>query len=102
MYDYSLQQALLPNLITLASVLDAVPLEAGHPAIASAQPTVVYNLITEWAGFSPLDATSFMYDNFVKQTTTLAWMNPGYDNAANVSDILLAFFLSTFLNVWFL
>lgn len=63
-----------------------MPLQDGHPAIASTSPTMAFDLITEWEGFSPLDATSYMFDNYVNQTTTLAWMNPGYDNAAKVSN----------------
>jgi hypothetical protein len=73
-------------LITLAAVLNAVPLEANNPAISSTQPTMVLDLTKEWGGFSPNAATSYMYDNYVNQTTTLAWMNPGYDNAAKPSD----------------
>lgn len=63
-----------------------MPLQDGHPAIAATSPTMAFDLITEWEGFSPLDATSYMFDNYVNQTTTLAWMNPGYDNAAKVSN----------------
>lgn len=86
LFSYSTQQALVPNLITLSAVLDAVPLEASSPAIASAQPSMVYDLTTEWSGFTPNTATSYMYDLYVNQTSTLAWMNPGYDNAAKPSD----------------
>jgi hypothetical protein len=45
---------------------------------------MIYNLITEWSGFTPLNATSFMFDHYINETSTLAWMNPGYDNAAKV------------------
>jgi hypothetical protein len=84
-YDYATQQALVPNLITLTGVLDAIPLEANHPAIAATPSAhLVYNLITEWSGFTPLNATSFMFDHYINETSTLAWMNPGYDNAAKV------------------
>ena len=71
-------------MVTLAAVLAAVPLEATDPVVASASPNLVFDLTTEWKGFSPFDATSYMFDNYINETSTLAWMNPGYDNAAKV------------------
>lgn len=76
-YNATAQQVLTPNIVTLAAVLDAVPLEDGHPARDGAE--LVYDAVTNWDGFSALDATSFMYDNHVNETTTMAKMNPGYD-----------------------
>lgn len=85
LYDYATQQQLLPNLITLAAVLDAVPLEAGDPAL-SADAALLFDATAEWAGLTPLQATEDVYAKYVSNTTTLAFINPGYDNAANPSD----------------
>jgi hypothetical protein len=91
LYDYATQQALLPNLVTLAAVLDAVPLEAADAALilgagAGAEPPVmVFDATAAWAGFTPLQATEYMFVGHVSETSTLAFMNPGYDNAADPS-----------------
>ena len=77
LYDYDSQKALVPNLITMAAVMDAVLLETGHPAMAGS--SMVYDAVTEWSGFSGLDASKYMYSHYINDTTTLAWMNPGYD-----------------------
>jgi len=82
-YNYKDQQVVVPNLITLAAVLDAVLLEEGHPALVGA--TQVYDAVTEWQGFSGLDASEYMYTHHVGATSTLAWMNPGYDGFANAT-----------------
>jgi hypothetical protein len=83
-YDYLTQQALLPNLITLAAVEDALLLEKGQFDVATA--SLVLDATAAWAGMSALEATEYVYDRYINDTTTMAWMNPGYDNAANPSD----------------
>lgn len=82
LYDYSSQQALVPNLITLAAVLNAIPLEASSSFLKKTT-NQVFDLTATWATFSPLDATSYMFNNYINETSTLSWMNPGYDNAAD-------------------
>lgn len=77
-YNFSAQQALVPNLITLAAVLAAVPLEVGSPLLPPA-PAVTFDATKAWAGFAPLDATRFMYAAFARNTSGLAKMNPGFD-----------------------
>lgn len=76
-YDYKTQQALLPNLVTLAGVLDAVPL-VENPTSATTAATMVFDAEKEFGGFSPHDATSYMFENYASQTTAMAKMNPGY------------------------
>ena len=73
------QKAIIPNLITLAAVLGAVPLDAGSPLLPSPPPATVFDAATAWAGFSPLAATEYMFARFAANTTTLAKMNPGWD-----------------------
>ncbi len=108
LYDYKAQQALIPNIVTLASVLDGVPLEASDPNVGKYP--LLFDATTEWTGYTPLDvsllfrfyiiycradnlpfvyeikATKYMYDRYVNNTSTLAWLNPGYDNKANATN----------------
>jgi hypothetical protein len=83
-YDYTTQQALLPSLITLASVMSAPLVESNYAVPSSA--VLIFNAAEQWAGYTPLEAAQYVYNNFINSTTTLAWMNPGYDNAAKPSD----------------
>eukprot|EP00929_Paragymnodinium_shiwhaense_P016108 TRINITY_DN124298_c0_g1_i1.p1 TRINITY_DN124298_c0_g1~~TRINITY_DN124298_c0_g1_i1.p1 ORF type:complete len:564 (-),score=71.71 TRINITY_DN124298_c0_g1_i1:169-1860(-) len=76
-YNASSQPLVLPNIITLAGVLDAVPLEASDPAIGHAPR--VFDAVARFAGFSAYDATLYMYNGFANRTTTMAKMNPGLD-----------------------
>jgi hypothetical protein len=82
-YNYKDQQILVPNLITMAAVLDAVLLEEGQAAAAGVP--MVFDAVAEWAGFDALDASKYVYEHHVKETSTLAWMNPGYDGHANAT-----------------
>jgi hypothetical protein len=63
-FNATAQQAIVPNILTLAAVLDAVPVET-VPAGAS----VAYDTLTSWAGFSALDATRWLYTNHINTTT---------------------------------
>jgi hypothetical protein len=76
-FDYAQQQLLVPNLLTLAAVLDAVPLEDSSP-FAPASP-LVFDALSAWRNMSSLDATAFMFDSFGNATTTASMMNPGLD-----------------------
>ena len=76
-YDYNASKALIPNIVTLAAVLDAVPLEVSDPAAKST--AVVFDVAKEWQGFDYYKATEYMFDQFRNVTTTMAKMNPGYD-----------------------
>ena len=76
-YNYSTHQASVPNMITLASVLDAVPLELNSPFID--QTTLVFDVSTEWKDYTDYNSTEYMYNNYIDRTTALSIMNPGYD-----------------------
>lgn len=78
-YNYTAQQALVPIIITLAGVLDAVPLEASDPAAAGVP--VVLDAARLFAGMSALNATAYVYDRYANQTATMAIMDPGYNQA---------------------
>jgi hypothetical protein len=78
-YNATSGQLTVPNLITVAAVLDAVPLEPGAFPHAAAAAPVVFDALAEWTGFSALQATQWVYERHVNQTTGLAKMNPGLD-----------------------
>lgn len=77
LYNYTQQQIIVPNLLTLAAVLDAVPLEAGAAAIGTSR--MVFDATTAMHGFDARTATEYVYEHHVNQTTTMAKMNPGLD-----------------------
>ena len=83
-YDYQTQQGLIPNLITLAAVEDAVLLEKGQFPVSGA--SLVLDATSAWAGMEPLQTTEYIYDHYINDTTTLSYMNPGYDNGADPSN----------------
>ena len=72
------QQKLIPNIVTLAGVLDAVPLEAADPLPAHAT-VLVFDAVTTFGGFTPLQATRYVFEHHVQQTTGMSKMNPGYE-----------------------
>ena len=76
-YNVVSQAENVPNLITVAAVLDAVPLEDDDPRIGSAP--VVFDALKEFDGFSERDSTEYVYDHYANATTTMAKMNPGYN-----------------------
>ena len=83
-YDYHAQQEIIPNLITIAAVENALLLEDGQFDVTNAD--MVMNASLELQGMDPLEASEFVYDHYINETSTLSWMNPGYDNGANASD----------------
>jgi hypothetical protein len=76
-YNATEMMITVPNLVTLAAVLDAVPLEDADPAIAAAGAPLVFDAVKEWEGFGYYDATNYMYTNYVNLTSTMSKMNPG-------------------------
>eukprot|EP00013_Stygamoeba_regulata_P004035 CAMPEP_0177641364 /NCGR_PEP_ID=MMETSP0447-20121125/7026_1 /TAXON_ID=0 /ORGANISM="Stygamoeba regulata, Strain BSH-02190019" /LENGTH=617 /DNA_ID=CAMNT_0019143475 /DNA_START=168 /DNA_END=2021 /DNA_ORIENTATION=+ len=99
-YNYTAQQKILPNLLTLAAVLDAVPLEEalvraltppGGGAAAGPQqpqhpqqpqqppPPLIFDAVEKFDGWSAHDVTAYMLATHAHACTTLAMMNPGYD-----------------------
>ena len=74
------QQLVTPMLITLAAVLDAVPMQASDPLLS--ETTVIYNAAKEWAGFDTVQATRYIHTHHVNKTTGMAQMNPGYNKSS--------------------
>eukprot|EP00466_Bigelowiella_natans_P021206 jgi/Bigna1/91286/estExt_fgenesh1_pg.C_950041 len=76
-YNYTGQRRVIPNIITLAAVLDAVPLEDTDPLVSGAE--LVFDSVEALSGFSALDATSYVFERYSNKTTTMSKMNPGLD-----------------------
>jgi hypothetical protein len=76
-YSYEDQQALLPNILTVSAVLEAIPIavemdmEWGDVAFDA---TAVFK-----DHDTPYLATKYVYENYVNETTGLAMLNPGYN-----------------------
>ncbi len=76
-YDYTVQQTLLPNILTVAAALDAVPLDASLQVPCG---NVAFDAIEELKDKNtPALATKYVFDNYATQTTGLAMLNPGYE-----------------------
>ena len=77
-YNFSAQQEVVPNLLTIAAVLDAVPLEAGSPWEPPGA-ALVFDAVAAWVGFHEVNATAFVFDHYGNATSGVAKMNPGWD-----------------------
>ena len=76
-YSATAQQALLPSITTLAGVQGQCP-DAGARLPITAK-TLAFDATTVFASFSALEATRYVYERYVNETTGLAKMNPGYE-----------------------
>ena len=81
LYSKELHHEIIPQLITLAGVLDAVPLDVDSgmevdPAWAEHE--VAFDALVEFPEVSELLATQFVFDNYGHLTTGVAMMNPGW------------------------
>jgi hypothetical protein len=78
-YDYAAQQVLLPNVLTVASALDAVPVDAGLGVTCA---STAFDAVTELADrATPALATEYVFATYGAETTGLAMLNPGYETA---------------------
>eukprot|EP00164_Ancoracysta_twista_P004193 GFYU01005642.1.p1 GENE.GFYU01005642.1~~GFYU01005642.1.p1 ORF type:complete len:616 (-),score=228.54 GFYU01005642.1:1126-2973(-) len=81
-YDYKVQQVVVPELVTVASSLEAVPLEDEDAVwkmfAASTKPSVVFDATADWKGYTERDATEYIYKHYVDSTTSMAMLNPGW------------------------
>lgn len=76
-YSFSAQQVVVPNLVTLAGVLGAVPLEDGSPFIGGLP--LLFDALAAWPNYTALQATTYMFETHANSTTGMAKMNPGLD-----------------------
>ena len=84
---------MVPNIATLAAVLDAVPLEDTQLAAINVSSSPVLDLVqlfpwTDDIVDAPRRATEWVYDRYINQTTGAAKMNPGLDVHGNDSELL--------------
>ncbi len=79
-YDYASQRALLPNILTIASALGAMPVDRSmNLACAS----TAFDAVAELRDRNtPALATQYAFERYGAQTTGLAMLNPGYDTRA--------------------
>jgi len=76
-YAYADQQRLLPSILTVGAVLEAVPLDVEMDVACD---EVAFDAIAEFAERNtPYLATKQVYETYVDETTGLAMLNPGYD-----------------------
>ncbi|GMH79467.1 hypothetical protein TrLO_g4052 [Triparma laevis f. longispina] len=90
LYDYEKQKALVPSIITYASVHNSIPIDINE--VSSLNPPLTLNLLSdlshEWRFMTPFTATEHMFTNYINQTTSLAKLNPGYDFDGFTHDLL--------------
>ena len=85
LYNATAHKTLLPNIITLAAVTDAIPLEVSQKGLLPGLP--VFDIEKQWAGFSTLKATSWLYERYINSTSNLAKINPGYKSRSIIGNI---------------
>jgi len=79
-YNYTEQKAVIPNLVSMAAVMDSVILEDGDDGIGL---DLVFDATAEWKSFDAFDATTYMFENYIQNTTGLCKSNPGLDVHGN-------------------
>ncbi len=76
-YDYASQQALLPNILTVAAALGAVPVDGSLSVTCGG---TAFDAVAELSDRNtPELATRYVFDTYGAQTTGLAMLDPGYD-----------------------
>lgn len=76
-YSHDKQRALLPNILTVSAVLEAIPI-AEEMNVEWGE--LVFDAMVEFKDRnSPYLATKYVYEKYVKETTGLAMLNPGYE-----------------------
>jgi len=79
LYSKPEHHEVIPQLITIAGVLDAVPLEinSGMDQMWT-EHEVAFDAGTVFLGFTEIEATEYIFDNFGHLTTGVSMMNPGW------------------------
>ena len=78
-YDFDGQREILPNLITLAGILDAILIEETDETFNASN--LVFDAVDTFGlnHTTAYEATEWMYERYINSTTGLAKMNPGLD-----------------------
>ena len=78
-YDYASQHALLPNILTVAAALGALPVD---PSLNLACGSTAFDAVAELRiRNTPALATRYVFEQYGAQTTGLAMLDPGYESA---------------------
>ena len=85
LFNATSQQEIVPQLIALAGLLDAVLIEDEAFAIGAVK---VIDALRVFQGFSEYMITKYLFENYINETTTLAFMNPGWETTKVISPIL--------------
>lgn len=76
-YDYASQRALLPNVLTVASALGALPVDGSLNLTCG---STAFDAVAELRDRdTPALATRYVFERYGAQTTGLAMLNPGYE-----------------------
>lgn len=76
-YDYASQHALLPNILTVAAALGAMPVDGSLNLKCG---STAFDAVAELRERNtPALATRYVFERYASQTTGLAMLNPGYD-----------------------
>lgn len=76
-YSYIDQQKIVPSIVTIAAVKEAIPLDVGMTAQCDNN---VFDATVELAEKNtPYLAAKYTYNNYIKHTNGLAMLNPGYE-----------------------
>lgn len=83
-YSYSSQQIIVPNLVTLSAIFDAVPLEDSNVKLLNVTVPCKFDALQTFP--PPLDTTNaprqtteWMFHHYANRTFGIAKMNPGLD-----------------------
>jgi hypothetical protein len=77
-YDYASQHALLPNILTVAAALGAMPVDGSLNLSCG---STAFDAVAELRERNtPALATRYVFERYAAQTTGLAMLNPGYDS----------------------
>ncbi|GMH56754.1 hypothetical protein TrST_g10889 [Triparma strigata] len=82
-YDYEDQKLVIPNLVTLAAVLDAALVDDDFLESFDEDLPMIFDATEEWSGFDAYDATEYMYENHIASTQGLMKSNPGFDSSTD-------------------
>ena len=79
LYNAKTQQSLVPELMTLAGVLDAVPFDVSvTKSLPSSATVLAFDGTVSFQDFQPIDATRYVYQHHLNATMGMAKLNPGY------------------------
>ena len=77
-YNFIKQQELVPNIITLAALLNAIPLDLNEFVMNTSIP-LIFDADKEWDNYNGYNSTLYMYEHYINETNGMSKMNPGYD-----------------------